>query len=401
MTDALLVINAGSSSLKFSTYAPGEGSDPRLLFKGQIEGIGTHPRLVARDARGTGLADRRYAAEEVSGHGAAFDILAASLRSMAGDARLAAVGHRVVHGGADFDAPVLIDESVVQKLQALVPLAPLHQPASLAGIRAVLARQPGLPQVACFDTAFHRRHPELADRYALPEALYQAGVRRYGFHGLSYEYIARILPSVAPEIAGGRVVIAHLGNGASMCAMKAGRSLDSTMGFTALEGLPMGTRCGALDPGVVLHLLREKRMSANDVERLLYHDCGLLGLSGLSSDMRDLLASRERAAQLALDYFVYHASRQLGALAAVLGGLDAIVFTAGIGEHSPEIRARICEAAAWLGLRLDEAANRSGGPCISADQSRVSAWVVPTDEEMTIARHTLDIVRPRQAAMAR
>lgn len=400
MVDTLLVLNAGSSSLKFSAYAPGDGEDPTLMFKGQIEGIGTHPRFVARDAEGAALADRRYGAEEVSEHDAAVGVVAGWLRAIAGHTRLAAVGHRVVHGGADFAAPVLIDNNVLRKLEALVPLAPLHQPANLAGIRAVRAHQPTLPQVACFDTAFHRGHPELADRYALPEALYREGVRRYGFHGLSYEYIARVLPSVAPEIAGGRVVVAHLGNGASVCAMKAGRSLDSTMGFTALEGLPMGTRCGALDPGVALYLLREKRMSAGDIEHLLYHDCGLHGLSGLSNDVRDLLASRDPAAKLALDYFVYHVSRQLGALAAVLGGLDAVVFTAGIGEYSPEIRARICNAAAWLGLRLDEAANRSGESCITTPESRVSAWVVPTDEEMTIARHTLDIIRPRQAAMA-
>jgi len=400
MADALLIINAGSSSIKFSAYAPGYGQDPTLMFKGQIDGIGGHPRFVARDAQGAALADRRYGDEEVSGHDAAFAVLAAWLRGMAGDAPLAAVGHRVVHGGADFAAPVLIDDGVLQKLQALVPLAPLHQPANLAGIRAVRAHQPHLPQVACFDTAFHRHHPELADRYALPEALYQGGVRRYGFHGLSYEYIAGTLPSLAPALAEGRVVVAHLGNGASMCAMKAGRSLDSTMGFTALEGLPMGTRCGALDPGIVLYLLREKNMTTDDIERLLYHECGLRGLSGLSNDVRDLLASRDPAAKLALDYFVYHASRQLGALAAVLGGLDAVVFTAGIGEHSPEIRARICNAAAWLGLRLDEAANRSGGPCITTPESHVSAWVVPTDEEMTIARHTLDILRPLQMAMA-
>ncbi len=401
MTGIVLVINAGSSSLKFSAFRPADSQDPRLLLKGQVEGIGTRPRFVVRDADGTALADVRYDSTEVSGHDAAFGVVAGWLRDKSGRGRVTAVGHRVVHGGIDFAEPVLIDDGVLQKLEKVVPLVPLHQPANLAGIRAVRARQPQLPQVACFDTAFHHGHPELADRYALPEALYREGVRRYGFHGLSYEYIARALPSVAPEIAGGRVVVAHLGSGASMCAMKAGRSLDSSMGFSALDGLPMGTRCGGLDPGVVIYLMREKRMSANELERLLYHDCGLRGLSGLSNDVRDLLASREPAAKLALDYFVYHASRQLGALAAVLGGLDAVVFTAGIGERSPEMRARICQAARWLGLDLDGAANQAGGPRITRPDSSVSAWVIPTDEEMTIARHTLEIVRPLQAAMAR
>jgi acetate kinase len=400
MADVILVLNAGSSSLKFSAFAPADGLDPTLLLKGQIEGIGTRPRFLARDADGAALADRSYDAKEVSGHEAAFGVIADWLRTMGARARLLAVGHRVVHGGTDFEAPVLIDNGVFQKLEKVVPLVPLHQPANLAGIRAVRARQPQLAQVACFDTAFHRGHPELADRFALPEALYREGVRRYGFHGLSYEYIARALPSVAPEIAQGRVIVAHLGSGASMCAMKAGRSLDSTMGFSALEGLPMGTRCGGLDPGVVIYLMREKRMSTNEIEQLLYHDCGLRGLSGHSNDVRDLLASRDPAAKRALDYFVYHACRQLGALTAVLGGLDAVVFTAGIGEHSPEIREQICNAAGWLGLRLDAAANRAGGPRITMPDAPVSAWVIPTDEEMTIARHTLETIRPLQAAMA-
>jgi acetate kinase len=400
MADAILVVNAGSSSLKFSAFAPADGQDPTPLFKGQIEGIGTRPRFIARDADGTALVDRSYEAKEVSDHDAAIGIISAWLRTMGGRGHLLAIGHRVVHGGPAFAAPVLIDDRVLQELMRLVPLVPLHQPANLAGIQAVRVHQPHLPQVACFDTAFHRGHPELADRFALPEALYREGVRRYGFHGLSYEYIARALPAVAPDIAQGRVIVAHLGSGASMCAMKAGRSLDSTMGFSALEGLPMGTRCGGLDPGVLIYLMREKHMSADEVEHLLYHDCGLRGLSGISNDVRDLLASHDPAAKLALDYFVYHACRQLGALAAVLGGLDAVVFTAGIGEHSPEIRAQICNAAGWLGLRLDEPANRAGGPRITTADSPVSAWVIPTDEEMTIARHTVEIVRPLQAAMA-
>lgn len=401
MPDAILVVNAGSSSLKFSAFAPADDRDPILLFKGQIEGIGTRPRFIARDAGGAALAETRYEAKEVSGHDAAIGVVSGWLRGMSGRARLMAVGHRVAHGGMDFDTPILIDDDVVRRLEKVVPLVPLHQPANLAAIRAVRNHQPRLPQVACFDTAFHRGHPELADRYALPEALYCEGVRRYGFHGLSYEYIASALPAVAPEIASGRVVVAHLGSGASMCAMKSGHSLDSTMGFSALDGLPMGTRCGQIDPGVLLYLMRQKRMSTDEIEQLLYNECGLRGLSGLSNDVRDLLASGDPAAKRALGYFVYHACRQLGTLAAVLGGLDGVVFTAGIGEHSPELRARICNAAAWLGISLDEKANRAGGPRITKRESCVSAWVIPTDEEMTIARHTLKLVRPPQGAMAR
>ena len=395
MTDAILVVNAGSSSVKFSTFAPLRGKEPALLFKGQLEGIGTRPHLGARDAAGKTLADETYEARDVGGHEAAIGLISGWLRTIA-RFQLLAVGHRVVHGGASFAAPVIVDDAVLNELARLVPLAPLHQPANLAGIRAVRAHDAKLPQVACFDTAFHRGHPAVADRFALPSPLFHEGVRRYGFHGLSYEYIVGKLPAVAPEIAEGRVVVAHLGSGASMCAVKGGRSVDSSMGFTALDGLPMGTRCGALDPGVVLHLIRAKGMSPDEVERLLYQDCGLRGLSGASGDARDLLASSDPAAKLALDYFVYHACRQLGALAAVLEGLDAVVFTAGIGEHSPEIRARICRRAAWLGLQLDDAANRAGAPRITAPGSAVSAWVIPTDEELMIARHTLELTGSKE-----
>jgi acetate kinase len=392
MADVILVINAGSSSLKFSAYTPAEGRDPSLLFKGQMEGIGVRPHLVARSASGAALVDTSFERDEVGGHDAAIQVIAQWLRSTSKEGELLAVGHRVVHGGAGLSKPVLIDDAILATLETLVPLAPLHQPANLAAIRAVRKSRPSLPQVACFDTAFHRGHPELADRFALPEALYREGVRRYGFHGLSYEYIAGRLPAVAPDIAGGRVVVAHLGSGASLCAIKAGRSVDSTMGFTALDGLPMGTRCGALDPGVVLYLIREKGLSPDAVEHLLYHDCGLRGLSGISNDARELLGSEDAAAKRALDYFVHHVCRQTGALAAVLEGLDALVFTAGIGEHSAEIRARVCARLAWLGLRLDEAANRAGGPCITAPGSPASAWVIPTDEELMIARHTVELV---------
>lgn len=395
---AILVVNAGSSSIKFSAFLLRRETSPVLTLKGQLEGIGAQPRLSARDGGGGVLVEQAFGPEEVRGHNEAFKLIAAWLRGRGHDTSLAAVGHRVVHGGSMFSAPALVDDEVLDRLQALVPLAPLHQPWNLAAIRAVRSAFPALPQVACFDTSFHCGHPEVADRFALPDALYREGVRRYGFHGLSYEYIMRRLPAVAPALAQGRLIVAHLGSGASMCAVKSGRSLDSTMGFTALDGLPMATRCGALDPGVVLYLMREKRLSAGEIEHLLYHDCGLRGLSGFSGDVRDLLRSPSDAAAIALEYFVYHVSRQLGALAAALGGVDGVVFTAGIGERSAELRARICRRAAWLGLRLDEAANTAGGPCITVPDSAVSAWVIPTDEEMIIAQHTLDLVRPRESA---
>jgi acetate kinase len=340
------------------------------------------------------LVDRRWPEDRGSGHAEFFRVIGGWLREHFGDrSSLRGVGHRVVHGGVDYAAPVRVDPAVLAKLEALCPLAPLHQPHNLAGIRAVAAVQPDLPQVACFDTAFHRGHPELADWFALPRRFYDEGIRRYGFHGLSYEYIASVLPEVAPEIAKGRVVVAHLGSGASMCALTAGRSIDSTMGFTALDGLPMGTRCGALDPGVVLHLNRAYGMSADAIERMLYHECGLKGVSGISNDMRTLLASDDPRARHAIDLFVWRICRELGALAAVQGGIDGLVFTAGIGERSAEIRERVCERAAWLGIELDPAANARGGPRISADGSRVAVYAIPTDEEQMIARHTLAVLR--------
>jgi len=394
MTDAVLTINAGSSSLKFSVYRVAEGDRPSLSAKGQVEGIGTSPYLIAEDAEGRTLVDRRWPDDRGAGHAEFFRVVGSWLREHFADGTaLLGVGHRVVHGGVDYAAPVRIDLAVLAELEALSPLAPLHQPHNLAGIRAVAAVQPDLPQVACFDTAFHRGHPALADWFALPRRFYDDGIRRYGFHGLSYEYIANLLPEVAPEIAGGRVVVAHLGSGASMCAMIAGRSIDSTMGFTALDGLPMGTRCGALDPGVVLHLMRAYGMDADAIERMLYHDCGLNGVSGISNDMRDLLGSVDRRAAQAIDLFVYRICRELGALTAALGGLDGVVFTAGIGERSPEIRARVCERGAWLGIELDHAANRAGGPRVSTSASRVAVYAIPTDEELMIARHTLDVLR--------
>ncbi|HEY3065013.1 MAG TPA: acetate/propionate family kinase [Methylomirabilota bacterium] len=393
MPDTIVVVNAGSSSIKFSSYESDGGERLRLAFKGQMDGIGTQARLRVRDAQGGALTDEKYATDHVPDVPTAMTAVADWLRTHLGGGLPVAVGHRVVHGGPEYAAPMKVDETVLVALDRFIPLAPLHQPYNIGPIRSIQARFPGLPQVACFDTAFHRGHADVADRYALPNALYEDGVRRYGFHGLSYEYIARSLPRVAPEIADGRVVIAHLGSGASMCAIRAGRSVDSTMGFTALDGLPMGTRCGQLDPGVLLYLLSQKGWSAKEVERLLYREAGLRGLSGVSNDVRDLLASDTPGARLALDYFVYRIGRELGSLTAALGGIDALVLTAGIGENSPDIRARICAGAEWLGIRLDDTANRAGGPCISAAGSRVSAWVIPTDEERMIAEHTLAVVR--------
>jgi acetate kinase len=310
-----------------------------------------------------------------------------------------AIGHRVVHGGPDYAEPVVIDDAVLDRLDTFSPLAPLHQPNNLAPIRAVRERQPQLLQVACFDTAFHRGHPDVADRYALPEELYAEGVRRYGFHGLSYEYIANRLPEIARDVARGRVVVAHLGSGASMCAISAGKSVDSTLGFTALDGLPMGTRPGQLDPGIVLYLMDEKRMSAKEIERFLYNECGLKGLSGISNDVRELLASKEPSAKLALDHFVYRISLYAGMLAAAMGGIDGFVFTAGIGENAPAIREAVAERLAWLGLDFDRDANASGKTLISRASSRVACYVIPTDEELMIARHTLRVLRAQGAKL--
>jgi len=388
--DVLLVVNAGSSSLKFCVYSIDEAPAPTLVSRGQVDGIGTRPRLRARDGGGATLTDRTFAPAEVADVAAALDRVGTWLRQKYARTNLVAVGHRVAHGGPQYAAPVIVDDTVLAALERLVPLAPLHQPHNLGPMRTLAERYPGVVQVACFDTAFHRGHSEVADRYALPDDLYKEGVRRYGFHGLSYEYIARRLPAVAPEIAHGAVVVCHLGSGSSMCAIKDGRSVDSTMGFTALDGLPMGTRCGQLDPGVVLYLLAEKGHSARDIEQLLYHRAGLRGLSGISNDVRDLLASEDPRARFALDYLVYRAAREIGSLAAALNGIDAVVFTAGIGENSPDIRARVCARSSWLGLEVDDGANRAGGPRISVRHAAVSAWVIPTDEEAMIAEHTLD-----------
>ena len=392
MTDAILVLNAGSSSIKFSLFAEWRG---QLAFAagGQVEGIYTAPHFVAKDAAGKPAAEKRWEAGATLGHDGALAHIIDWLKAAHGaEHRLAAVGHRVVHGGTDYAAPVRVDAGVVAKLERLVPLAPLHQPHNLAPIRAMLDRAPELPQVACFDTAFHRTNPPVAQMFALPKELDEAGVRRYGFHGLSYEYIASVLPQFDERAARGRTVVLHLGNGASMCAVEAGRSVASTMGFTAVDGLPMGTRCGALDPGVILYLMDERKLDARAIEKLIYSQSGLLGVSGVSSDMRVLLESTDARAKLAVDLFVYRIGRELGSLAAALGGLDAIVFTAGIGEHAAPIRERVCRQAAWLGVELDPAANAKNGPRISTGASRVAAWVLPTNEELMIARHTRDLL---------
>jgi acetate kinase len=391
MDDVILVLNAGSSSLKFELFRS-DGGRPVPLLGGKLEELGTAARFEARDAAGTRLGEHRWPATAPPGHDGAVAWLARWLIDHQPGLRLRAVGHRVVHGGTRHHAPVKVDAALLADLDRLVPLAPLHQPHNLSAIRAVAAHRPDLPQVACFDTAFHTTQTELAQMYALPQALTDGGVRRYGFHGLSYEYIASVLPGLDPRAASGRTIVAHLGNGASLCALAGGRSVASTMGFTALEGLPMGTRCGQIDPGVLIYLMDEHGMDARALEKLLYKESGLLGVSGRSSDMRVLLAADDARSRLAVDLFCYRAAREIGSLAAALGGLDALVFTAGIGEHAAPVRERILRQCAWLGVELDAAANAEGGPRLSTAASAVSAWVVPTDEEGMIARQTLALL---------
>jgi len=397
--DTILVVNAGSSSVKFQIFEHANSDDPQRLIKGQVDGIGTRPRLRAESRDSKPLIDKTYAPQDVADGAAAIAAAGDWLRETQ-KVKLVAVGHRVVHGGPRYDRPVLINKEVLAQLEQFSSLAPLHQPNNLAPIRMLMTRRPEVAQVACFDTAFHRTHAAVADHYAIPEQFYREGVRRYGFHGLSYEYIAGRLPELAPAIAKSRVIVAHLGSGASMCALANGKSVESTMGFTALDGLPMGTRPGQIDPGVILYLIAQKGMTAKQVEDLLYRESGLKGLSGLSNDMRELLDSAAPGATLAIEYFVYRIGLNAGMLAAALNGVDAFVFTAGIGENSPAIRARVAEKLSWLGIDFDAAANKAGGPLISTPKSKVAAYVVGTDEELMIARHTISFLSQRAGAAA-
>lgn len=396
----ILVINAGSSSIKFALYQVKTGEPPSPRNRGEIERIDTAPHLTVRDGAGNVLAERRWRTDEPDGVKDIWEALIGWIEDHCSIGYVRAVGHRVALGGLEHSGPVLLSEAVVDRLRALAPLAPLHQPHNLEPVRILRRLDPTLLQVACFDTAFHRTMPRLAKLYGLPRSLTDAGARRYGFHGLSYEFVAGRLSTIDPIAAAGRAVIAHLGSGASMCAIAGGRSVATSMGFSPLGGLVMATRPGDLDPGLLLWLLQEKNLSATDIETLLYRDCGLLGVSGISGDMRDLLASESPKAREAIDLFVYRICRELGSLAAALHGLDAVVFTAGIGEHAAPIRAAVCRECAWLGIALDEAANRNGGPLISAPDSRIRVWVVPTDEELIIARHTAAIALADDAAMS-
>jgi acetate kinase len=399
MADAVAVLNAGSSSIKYSLFAL-RGAELDLVLRGQVEGLQTSPRFIARDAAGRQVEAKAWGDGVQLGHAGALDHLIPFVREHLGDDNLAAIGHRVVHGGMHYARPVRMDRRTLDALRAFVPLAPLHQPHNLAAIELLMGRLPDMPQVACFDTGFHRGNSEIAQMFALPADYHAQGVRRYGFHGLSYEYIATVLPQVDARVARGRAVVLHLGNGASMCALVDGRSVASTMGFTAVDGLPMGTRCGALDPGVILYLMDQRGMDARAIEKLVYSQSGLLGVSGISSDMRALLDSDDIRARTAIDLYLYRIRRELGSLAAAMGGLDALVFTAGIGEHAPLIRRRVCEDAAWLGVALDATANTRGGPRISKESSRVAVYVVPTNEELMIARHTRTLLAERGAEPA-
>jgi acetate kinase len=394
--DTILVANAGSSSVKFQIFGIEADDSLTRQIKGQMDGIGSRPRLRVIAVDGAVLVDRSYEIGTVPDVAVALATAGAWLRDEL-KINPMAIGHRVVHGGPDYDKPVRIDQNVLAGLERYVSLAPLHQPYNLAPIRSILARFPDIPQVACFDTAFHRSHGALADRYAIPENLYAEGVRRYGFHGLSYEYIASTLPQVAPDIASKRVIVAHLGSGASMCGLHNGRSVESSMGFTALDGLPMGTRPGQIDPGVVLYLIFEKGMTPAAVQEFLYRECGLKGLSGISNDMRQLEASDDPRAAFAIDYFVYRTSLFTGMLAAALQGLDALVFTAGVGENSSRVRQAIAGRLAWLGVSIDAAANAKHARLISQPESRVAVYVLPTDEERMIAEHTWSLLSKKPA----
>ncbi len=392
MNKYLLVINAGSSSIKFAIYQKNTSTAQLVAdAAGQIEEIGNQPRFTVKTPDAVVLVDRSLSINEAHDHASAIKLILNWLWAYFADGILLAVGHRVVHGGQNYSVPVLINETVLAELETLIPLAPLHQPHNLATIRALLDIKPSLPQVACFDTAFHHTQPAVAQRFALPHHFVDEGIRRYGFHGLSYEYIDSILPTLDPTLAEARIIVAHLGSGASLCALYKGNSVATTMGFSPLDGLVMGTRCGNIDPGVLLYLMDHYSMDARALENLLYHQSGLLGVSGISNDMRTLLASDDPQAHEAIELFVYRTGREIGSLAAALGGLDALVFTGGIGEHSATIRSRISHHASWLGLELNDSANATGASCISMPISKVSAWIVPTDENLIIAHHTLKL----------
>jgi acetate kinase len=397
MDDVILVLNSGSSSIKFSVFVE-RADQVQLKFRGQVEGLYSSPRFIAKDSAGSEIGAHTWGEGVRLGHEGAVAYLTEFLSAQREENRLIAVGHRVVHGGHEFSYPTRITPQVLAKLGKLIPLAPLHQPHNLLPIGLISQRRPELPQVACFDTAFHCTQNEVAQAFALPTSITDRGVRRYGFHGLSYEYIASVLPEFEPRAVSGRVIIAHLGNGASMCALRAGKSMATTMGFTAADGLPMGTRCGSIDPGVLIYLMDELKMDARAIEKLIYHQSGLLGVSGISSDMRSLLESSEPRARFAVDLFTYRVGRELGSLAAAIGGLDGLVFTGGIGEHAPTIRERVCRNAGWLGVELDVEANRSGSPRISTASSSVSVWTIPTNEELMIARHTRRVIALAAAA---
>ena len=393
---AILTVNAGSSSIKFALFGHADPLRPEAALRGEIDGIGAQPRLKARDANGAVLAELTFA--ELAGlsveeqHRRTLDTLVHWLDEHDAAWKIAAVGHRVVHGAERYAAPIVLSSADIEALAGFIPLAPLHQPHNIAGIRALAALLPGVPQVACFDTAFHMTQPAVARRFALPRRLSESGVKRYGFHGLSYEYIARVLPQHLGARAEGRVVVAHLGNGASMCAMRGRKSVATTMGFTALDGLMMGTRCGTIDPGILLHLMEFQGMDAAGLTKLLYKESGLLGVSGISQDMRALLASPAPEAAEAVDLFCYRIARELGSLAAALGGLDALVFTAGIGERAAPVRERVCRQSGWLGVKLDEAANARHATRISTADSATDVLVLPTNEEWMIAQHTAALV---------
>ena len=395
----VLTLNAGSSSLKFALFDQA-GQDVKPFAMGQIEGIGLEPHLQVKCGDGKVLEDRMLSGDEASDHQHALAHILEFMKSHFPSVEIPAVGHRVVHGGTKHAAPVVVTDAIIDELSGFIQLAPLHQPYNLAGMLAARSAFPHAVQVACFDTAFHRQHPWVNDTFALPRRFYDKGVRRYGFHGLSYEYVSHRLREIAPMHAAGRVVVAHLGSGASMCAMRDGKSIGSTMGFSALEGLPMGTRCGEIDPGVVLYLRDEEKLSSKEIIDLLYKQSGLKGLSGISGDMRQLEAAGTLEADQAIDYFVNHVQRELGGMAALLQGLDAIVFCGGIGENSCFVREKICTGLEWLGIEIDQARNHAGDTLISSDISRVKIFKVKTNEEAMIAQHTIELLKSPQAVCA-